>query len=94
MLLKIAVRAAEASGATVTAIDLADFPMPIYDGDIESEHGLPENARKLKALFMAHNGLLIAAQDRRFKRFHIQPIAYAVKSIDQRFVNFRIKTVG
>ena len=40
-------------GATVTLIDLRDFPMPIYDGDIESGSGIPENGLKLKALMMS-----------------------------------------
>jgi len=63
LLLRIAVRAAEAEGAAVTTVDLADYPMPIYDGDFEAEHGLPENAVKLKEIFLAHNGLLIASPE-------------------------------
>ncbi len=63
ILLRTAVRAADAEGAAVTTIDLADYPMPIYDGDFEAEHGLPENAEKLKALFLEHNGLLIASPE-------------------------------
>ncbi len=63
ILLRTAVRAAEAEGAAVTTIDLADYPMPIYDGDYETEHGLPENAEKLKAIFLEHNGLLIASPE-------------------------------
>lgn len=62
-LLRTAVRGAEAAGASVTVIDLADYRMPIYDGDLEAESGLPENAEKLQELFMAHNGLLIAAPE-------------------------------
>lgn len=62
-LLRTAVAAAEAEGATVTTVDLADYRMPIYDGDFEAENGLPESAQKLKALFMEHNGLLIAAPE-------------------------------
>lgn len=62
-LLRIAVRGAEAEGAAVTVIDLADYPMPIYDGDYEARKGLPENAVKLKEMFLAHNALLIAAPE-------------------------------
>lgn len=62
-LLRIAARGAEAEGAAVTVIDLADYPMPVYDGDDEAEKGLPENAAKLKDLFLAHNALLIAAPE-------------------------------
>ncbi len=50
-------------GAEVTLIDLADYPLPIYNGDDEAEHGLPENARVLKALFAEHDGLLIASPE-------------------------------
>src|SRR5207245_4227218 len=38
-------------------------PLPVYDGDLEEREGLPENARKLKQLFLAHNGLLISAPE-------------------------------
>ncbi len=44
-------------------MDLADYRMPIYDGDLEAKSGLPENAERLQALFMEHNGLLIAAPE-------------------------------
>lgn len=50
-------------GADATWIDLADFPMPIYDGDIESETGLPEKAIELKEIFVAHRGLFIASPE-------------------------------
>ncbi|NKB55987.1 MAG: hypothetical protein GKS00_06600 [Alphaproteobacteria bacterium] len=63
MLLRHAVGAAEEAGASVTTINLADYPMPVYDGDHEAEHGLPENAVRLKAVFMEHNGLLIASPE-------------------------------
>jgi len=32
----VAAEAAKTAGATVTLIDLADFPAPVYDGDIEN----------------------------------------------------------
>jgi len=62
-LLRIAVRGAEAAGATCICVDLRDYPLPIYDGDLEAESGLPENARKLRALFASHAGLLIASPE-------------------------------
>lgn len=63
MLIKIAVAGARAAGAEVTLIDLRDLPLPIFDEDLEKSQGLPENARKLKDLFLAHQGLLIAAPE-------------------------------
>ncbi len=54
---------ARAAGAEVTLIDLADYPLPVYDGDLEEREGLPEGARRLKALFKEHDGLLISAPE-------------------------------
>jgi len=54
--------AREAQGA-VTVIDLRDYPLPLYDGDLEAHHGLPPPAVELKRLFCAHRGLLIATPE-------------------------------
>lgn len=54
---------ARAAGAEVTLIDLRDFPLPLFDGDLEDKEGLPENARKLKELFRSHDALLISAPE-------------------------------
>ncbi len=62
-LIRIAVRGAEQAGATVTLIDLADYPLPIYNGDLEAESGLPDNALALKRLFLDHRGLLLACPE-------------------------------
>ena len=61
--LHAAAEGARAAGVTVTVIDLADYPMPLYDGDLEARDGLPENAHKLKALFREHHGLLLACPE-------------------------------
>lgn len=55
----VAADAAKAAGATVTFIGLADFPAPVYDGDIETSEGLPKSMQDLKALIAGHDGLLI-----------------------------------
>ena len=62
-LARIAADGARAAGAEVTLIDLKEFPLPVYDGDLESAEGLPTNAKKLKELFMKHQGLLIASPE-------------------------------
>ena len=62
-LVKIAADAARNAGADVTYLDLKDIPMPLYDGDLEAEQGIPENAKKLKALMTAHDGFLISAPE-------------------------------
>ncbi|MDP1592228.1 MAG: NAD(P)H-dependent oxidoreductase, partial [Prosthecobacter sp.] len=53
-LVRVAANAARAAGAEVTLLDLRDLPLPLFDGDLETEHGLPDNAKKLKALFRDH----------------------------------------
>jgi hypothetical protein len=62
-LVRIAAQGARATGAEVSVIDLRDLPLPLFDEDLEREKGLPENARKLKDLFLAHHGLLIASPE-------------------------------
>src|SRR5262245_45037477 len=59
----IAAQGAREAGAEVTLIALRDFPMPVFDGDLEDASGLPEGAKKLKALFREHHGLLIASPE-------------------------------
>jgi NAD(P)H-dependent FMN reductase len=49
-------------GAEVTVLDLRDYPLPIFDEDLERT-GTPENARRLKELFVGHDGLLIASPE-------------------------------
>jgi len=62
-LVKIAVEGAKDAGAEVTLIDLRDYPLPIYDGDLEAKDGLPPNAIKLKELMWNHDGFLISAPE-------------------------------
>jgi chromate reductase len=61
--LNAAVEAVRATGGEVTAINLKDYPLPIYDGDFEDAHGLPDNALKLIDLIKSHAGLLIASPE-------------------------------
>ena len=58
-----AVKGARDAGGEVTLIDLKDFPLPLFDQDLEAEQGMPENGKKLKQLFIDHDGLLIAAPE-------------------------------
>ncbi|MDE1763847.1 MAG: NAD(P)H-dependent oxidoreductase [Thaumarchaeota archaeon] len=62
-LVKIAADGARDSGADVTVIDLRDFVMPLYDGDLEQRDGLPTTARKLKDLMLTHQGFLISSPE-------------------------------
>jgi NAD(P)H-dependent FMN reductase len=47
----------------VTLISLGDYPLPIYDGDLEKAQGIPENATKLAKLIAAHQGVFIATPE-------------------------------
>ncbi|QTN31045.1 NAD(P)H-dependent oxidoreductase [Akkermansiaceae bacterium] len=62
-LVKIAASAAKEAGAEVTVISLADFPMPLFDEDLEASEGKPESAKRLKQLFLEHDCLLIASPE-------------------------------
>ncbi len=62
-LVKIAATGARAAGAEVTYLDLRDIPMPLFDEDLEAQEGLHPNARKLKDIMLAHQGLLIASPE-------------------------------
>src|SRR5215831_12688321 len=62
-LVPIAAKGARDAGAEVMLIDLKDFPLPLFDQDLEAEQGMPENGKKLKQLFIDHDGLLIASPE-------------------------------
>ena len=62
-LVSVAAELARDAGADVTLINLRDYPMPLFNQDEEAEFGEPTGARELKALFVAHDGLLIASPE-------------------------------
>lgn len=62
-LARFAANAATAAGAEVTLMDLRDHALPLFDEDLEEQQGLPENAKKLKALFRAHDAFIIASPE-------------------------------
>ena len=47
----VAAAGARAAGAEVTLIALRDYPLPVFDQDLEDANGLPDAAKKLKSLF-------------------------------------------
>jgi NAD(P)H-dependent FMN reductase len=53
----------ESHGVEATLIDLRDYPMPIYDGDLEINGGLPPPARALKSLIRQHDALVVASPE-------------------------------
>jgi len=49
--------------ADVTHVSLADYPLPIYDGDLEENQGIPENATKLARMIAANQGVFITTPE-------------------------------
>ena len=50
-------------GAEITRISLSDFPLPIYDGDLQAKSGVPKHAVNLKRMMAAHHGVLIVTPE-------------------------------
>src|SRR5215831_16305441 len=51
------------AGVEVTRISLADFPLPIYDGDLQAKSGVPKHAVNLKRMMASHHGVLIVTPE-------------------------------
>jgi NAD(P)H-dependent FMN reductase len=59
----VAAHALAKEGAEVTRISLSDFPLPIYDGDLQAKSGVPKHAVNLKRMMAAHHGVLIVTPE-------------------------------
>jgi NAD(P)H-dependent FMN reductase len=62
-LAQAACRAASAAGAEAKFLDLADYPMPLYNQDLEDASGLPEAAIAFKEQLKQHQGFIIACPE-------------------------------
>jgi chromate reductase, NAD(P)H dehydrogenase (quinone) len=51
------------AGVDVTLANLRDYPMPLYDGDLEAASGVPESAHRFKELVRGHDALVIASPE-------------------------------
>jgi NAD(P)H-dependent FMN reductase len=51
------------AGGQATLVDLRDYEMPLYDGDLEEGHGVPEAAARLRAVIKEHDGLLVSCPE-------------------------------
>jgi chromate reductase, NAD(P)H dehydrogenase (quinone) len=49
--------------AETSLISLIDYPMPLYDGDLEAKSGPPENAVRLKRMMCSHHGVFITSPE-------------------------------
>jgi chromate reductase len=52
-----------AVGAETRLVDLDDYPVPLYRGDIEAAEGVPEGARNLAADLARHDGIVIVSPE-------------------------------
>jgi chromate reductase len=57
----VAAKGARDARAEVTFIGLADFPLALFEQELDARRGMPENGKNLKQLFIDHDGLLITA---------------------------------
>lgn len=62
MLLNVAATCCEEAGAEVTRVSFAEYPLPIFNEDLE-EKGSPECLLPLQKLFLEHDGFLIASPE-------------------------------
>lgn len=62
-LLEIVAQGVKLAGGELTLINLRDYDIPLYDGDLEASEGLPEPVMELKKIFDAHQGFLIASPE-------------------------------
>lgn len=58
-----AAKALALKGASVTRISLEDYPLPIFDQDLEAEQGIPDHAIKLGRIMAQHDGMVIASPE-------------------------------
>jgi len=62
-LVQAAARMIDDADVSVTVLDLADYPLPLYDGDLEESEGLPGAVDTLKGLMNAHDAFLISCPE-------------------------------
>jgi NAD(P)H-dependent FMN reductase len=59
----VAIEALVRADVDITRISLGDFPLPLYDGDLEAKSGVPLHAINLKRMIGAHHGVLIVTPE-------------------------------
>jgi NAD(P)H-dependent FMN reductase len=62
-LARLAHQIAAVNGIESVFVNLTDYPMPIYNGDLEAREGPPERARAFKALLGEYPGVFIASPE-------------------------------
>ena len=59
----VAAAAVEEAGGSAELLELADYPMPMYDEDEETRSGLPEPVRAFKAKVVAAPGYIVCSPE-------------------------------
>ena len=62
-LLAVATSAAQARGAVVTRFDLRALGLPLVDGDIEKQQGVPDSARQLRDALLGSDAVLLVTPE-------------------------------
>jgi NAD(P)H-dependent FMN reductase len=62
-LARLAKAIASANGVEAVFVDLTDYPMPLYNGDLEAQDGPPLKAREFKALLGEYQGVFISSPE-------------------------------
>jgi chromate reductase len=59
----LAARIAEQAGASVDLASMGDFDVPLYDGDLEQDGGVPAGADELKRRLLATDAFIVASPE-------------------------------
>jgi len=62
-LAKLGAEAVRAAGGQATLLELADYPLPLMNEDLQVEQGVPKEAQALKKIFTEHDGFLWACPE-------------------------------
>jgi NAD(P)H-dependent FMN reductase len=62
-LARLGAEIATAVGIAATFVDPREYPMPLYDGDLEDSSGVPESVLKFEAVMSAYDGVLISCPE-------------------------------
>ena len=62
-LAELAARAAERAGATVDLASMREFDVPLYDGDVEADTGIPPGAQELRRRLEGSDAFILASPE-------------------------------
>jgi len=62
-LLAVAVKALQAQGVQADPLDLRALELPVYDGDFQQAHGVPDSAQRFRDAMQAADALLLVTPE-------------------------------